>query len=402
MGLLARRQKGVMVWTGMAKLSIIGLIMALATAFINTIWAIYLDTFVQSVVIVGLLTAFFTFVAFISRFLFIPLVEKVNKSKIYALSILSMAVAYTLFSINTNFYFLIILATFLTMANTLRVTSFGIIVRDRSSEKKLSRNEGLLYTFLNVAWVIGPLIAGYVSERYSISLVFMLAAIFAFLSLFLFKISNIKDSNIKKKADYGIMRNFFAFFKNKNRTLAYILGGGVNLWWSLVFIFIPLFMIRNNLNKIWVGWFLFGTAVPLILFEYFFGKLAGKIGFKKIFKIGFLIPAVLSLVCFFIGNIFIILALLILASIGLAMLEPTTEAYFFDVLKGKQSLRFYGPYNTAISVNAFIGRFAPSILLIFFPFKFIFLLFAGFMFLMVLVSFFIKDVIESRRDGKNN
>ena len=285
MGLLARRQKGVMVWTGMAKLSIIGLIMALATAFINTIWAIYLDTFVQSVVIVGLLTAFFTFVAFISRFLFIPLVEKVNKSKIYALSILSMAVAYTLFSINTNFYFLIILATFLTMANTLRVTSFGIIVRDRSSEKKLSRNEGLLYTFLNVAWVIGPLIAGYVSERYSISLVFMLAAIFAFLSLFLFKISNIKDSNIKKKADYGIMRNFFAFFKNKNRTLAYILGGGVNLWWSLVFIFIPLFMIRNNLNKIWVGWFLFGTAVPLILFEYFFGKLAGKIGFKKIFKI---------------------------------------------------------------------------------------------------------------------
>ena len=64
-------------------------------------------------------------------------------------------------------------------------------------------------------------------------------------------------------------------------------------------------------------------------------------------------------------------------------------------MKGKEALRFYGPYNTTIDVNNFIVKIAASILLIFLPFKFIFLLFGGFMFVFFLVSFKMRDVVES-------
>jgi len=396
-GILVRKQKGIFVFTGIAKLAVIGFIVALASAYISTIWAVYMDSFVNSVVIVGFVSAFLTLVSFISYFYFIPLIERTDKSKIYSFSLLAIAILYLLFAINTKFYIFIILAFIVTIMYTLRTTSFGIIVKDYSAKKQLSRNEGVMYTFFNLSFVIGPLIAGYVAEKFGINIVFTLSAIFVFLAFFVFRISSIKDKNVKKKTDGSLVKNFFDFFKSKERVLAYILGGGVNLWWILIYLFIPLFIIRNNLHELWIGYFLFAVAVPLIFLEFIFAKLAGKIGFKKMFKIGFLIPCIFAVSCFFFSNVYIILSLLVLASIGLAMLEPTTEAYFFDILKGKEELRFYGPYNTTMDVNNFIGKIIASTLLIFLPFRYIFLIFAGFMFIMFLISFRIRDVVERKR-----
>ena len=180
------------------------------------------------------------------------------------------------------------------------------------------------------------------------------------------------------------------------------MGGGVNFWWSLIYLFVPLYIIRSGLHVKWVGYFLFAVAIPLILFQYKFSKMAGKIGFKKLFKIGFFIPFFFALLCFFVGNIYFVLLFLVLASLGLAILEPTTEAYFFDILKGKQSLRFYGPYNTSIDVNHFVGRIISAVLLLFLPFKFVFLFFSVAMFFFFLVSFKTRAIIEKRRDGKKN
>ncbi len=253
-----------------------------------------------------------------------------------------------------------------------------------------------MYSFMNIAWVIGPLIAGYISESFGIKIIFVLAAIFILLASLIFKISKINDSNIKKKIDKNLIKNFVDFFKDKNRVKAYILGGGVNFWWILIYLFIPLYIIRQGLHTLWIGYFLFAIAVPLILFEFPFSKLAEKIGFKKIFWIGFLIPALSAIVCFFISNVYVVLGLLSFASIGLAMLEPTTEAYFFDVTKDKEESRFYGAYNTTIEINQFIGKLLPSLLLLFLPFKFIFLFFGVFMLFFVFLSSKIKDVIEKK------
>jgi len=396
MGLIFRKQKDNPALTSIAKLSMIGFIVSLASAIISTIWAVYMDSFLQNIVLVGFVSASLTLVSFLSYFIFIPLIQKIDKSKIYLFSLLLYSITYILFAINTKFYFFIILACIITIIGTLRVTSFGIIVKDKSPKKHLSRNEGLIYTFSNIAWVIGPLIAGYISEKFNLNLIFMLSAIFIFIAFLLFKLSKIKDGNIQKKVNKNIIKNFIDFFKNKKRIYAYILGGGVNLWWSLIYLFIPIYIIRNNLGTIWVGYFLFAIAVPLMILEFHFSKLAGKIGFKKIFMLGFLIASICVTICFFITNIYIILSLLALASIGLAMLEPTTEAYFFDITKKGEECRFYGPYNTTVEVNDFLGKILSATLLVFLPFKFIFLLFGALMLFFVFLSSKIKDIIENK------
>ena len=381
----------------MGRLAVVRLVSTIAAAMVATIWALYLDSFFNSIIKVGFFSAVLTLLSFLCYFLFIPLVEKKDRGKIFSFSLLVFSITYFLFAMSPKFYFFVILAFVLTIIGTLNVMSFGIMVRNKSSRKLLSQNEGLIYVFANVAWLIGPLIAGVIASKYNINVIFFLGAIFTLIAFFLFRFTRIKDQTKVFKVHSNPIKSFFEFFKNRDRVTAYILSGGVNLWLSLIYVFMPLYIIRNNLGELWVGYFLAATVIPLILFEFYFSKLAGRIGFKKTFKMGFLIVSVFTLLCFFVGNIYLILLLLVLANIGIAMIEPTTEAYFFDILKGKQVLQFYGPYNTTIDVNKFVVKIAASILLIFLPFKFIFLLFGGFMFIFFLVCFKMRDVVEAKK-----
>lgn len=397
MGILVKKHMGVPHLTGIAKLAVIALLVSFAASLVDTIWAVYLDSFLHSEVYVGLFSSLLTIIAFVSFFVFIPLIERGNKPKIYTMALLIFIVCYLIFFFNSNFYVFVVVAILITVAITFRITSFGILVRDISENRGLSRNEGVVYTFNNIAWVIGPLLAGYLAAQFGEKHIFIFSAVFIAAALIFFRFARIKDDNVKKKVDKHLLKNFVEFFGSKERTTAYFLGGGIYIWWTLIYLFMPLQIIRAGLDDLWIGYFLFAVAVPLIIFEYAFSKLAGRQGFRKMFQISYFGLTAISVVCFFVGSIYVTMALLILGGVCLSMLEPTTEAYFFDILKGKEKYRFYGPYNTAIDAGGLIGRLPVAILLIFLPFKFVFLMVGLFMFLLFLLSFRVKKIVEEKR-----
>jgi predicted MFS family arabinose efflux permease len=276
------------------------------------------------------------------------------------------------------------------------VSSIGLIVEHNSRQTDLSKNEGLIYTASNLAWTIGPLLVGIVLREIGTKYVFIFASLIILISLAVFKSSKVDCKIVKKNLDKKPVKNFLDFFKDKDRVKAYFLGSGVNFWWSLIFIYFPLLIIKY-LHEDYIGYLLFAVLVPLLLTQYFFGKIAGKTGFRKMFFIGFMLPAVIALLCFFFFNFWFIVPALIIASLGIAMTESTTEAYFFDICKGKEDQHFYSPYNTAIDFGQFIGELLPAILLFFLPFKFIFLVYAGGLFILSLISLTMKDVIECKK-----
>ncbi|MCA9485504.1 MAG: MFS transporter [Nanoarchaeota archaeon] len=378
-------------------LSVIGMLTALGSASINTIWAVYLNSFFQNDVYVGLFSSILTIVAFASYFVFIPIIEKRDKAKIYTFSLILFTAFYVLFAINTSFIFMAILAIIMTAMISLRITSYGILVKQLSNKQNLSSNEGLVYTYANIAFVLGPLIAGFISAKFGFKWVFLLSAIFMLIGFIIFKSSKITGEKGKKRLDKNIFKNFKDFFKKKDRVIAYFISSGITMWWTLIYLFVPLYIIRQGMHELTIGIFLFAVAVPLIALEILFSNKAGKHGFKKIFKTAYLLIAAISVLAFFFSNIYVVLSLLVLASVGLAMLEPTTQAYFFDILKGKEQYRYYGPYNTCMDTGGLIAKLSGTALLVFLPFKFIFLLFGGFMFIMFLLSFKARSVNESKR-----
>ena len=93
------------------------------------------------------------------------------------------------------------------------MTSFGLMIKAHSKSSQLSRNEGLMFTFYNIAWVIGPLLAGFISNSFGINSIFILAAFFMLLSFVIIKFANVVDNRKQKKTDENLIKNFKEFFK---------------------------------------------------------------------------------------------------------------------------------------------------------------------------------------------
>jgi len=280
---------------------------------------------------------------------------------------------------------------------TLRVTTFDILVKDNSLRRKLAGNVGLLYALSAGMWVAGPLIAAFISNNYGINYLFLASFFLLVTGFTYFGFLGIKDENHKYRVDKSFFKNFRAFFRRKDRLKAYVLGGSINLWWVLIYLFMPLYIIRSGLDLSIVGIFLFLYAIPYAIMDYPAGILAGRHGYKKIFKVGFFITAFFGILCFFLtGNPYLVMASLVLSSFGTSLLEGNTESYFLDLVNRKEELRYYGPYNTAIDAGAFVGKVIPSVILFILPLNYIFLFFGIMMFLMFLLTFSIKNKYESR------
>ena len=366
---------------------------SLALSLISTAWALYVKGVVGKESLVGLITSLFIAISFLSYFFIIPIIEKRNKLRIVIISSIMLALIYFSYAFITNLYVFIIVACVMSVIGPLRTSAMGLIVKSNCQKKKLSRSEGFIYTIYNISFFIGPLIGGFILKNYDINYIFVIAPIIFLLGIWILKSAKLNEGGQKKKIDTNVIKNLMDFFKDKDRAKAYMFHSGVNFWWSLIYIFIPLMMIKS-LDIYWVGIFLAFVAVPLILFEVPFAARVGRKGYKWMFFLGFLIPAIVALLCFIFFNIWFMIAALILASIGLAMLEPTTESYFFDVSKGKEDQRFYAPYNTAIDTGSLLGRLLPALFLLFLDIKYVLLIFAVGMAFLSLLSLTIRDVIE--------
>ncbi len=375
-----------------SELAMITLILAIAFSLIDTVWAVYMYDFLHNDSLVGLLSTLFTVLSLASYFYLIPFIEEHDKVKMYKWSLFLIAISYILFGLTNNFWILVLLGCFLSILSVVRIDSFGIIVKQCSTVKALVTNEGLIYTFSNVGWVIGPFIAALISERYGIPIIFLLGGLFVLLAWASYSALGITVPKQKKAPKISVINSIKLYLKNKDLVKIYIISGSSSVWWSFIFIYVPLYIIESGLSVKWIAYFILAVIVPILLFEYLFCKLANKIGYKWIFFIGNLFTASVLVVCFFIGNIYLLMGVLVLGSIGLAMTEATTEAYFFLVAPKKGVDGTYSIYNTALEVFSIIGKLFVAGVLVILAFKYSFLILAAVFAWFAFISLRVKEV----------
>jgi len=375
MPILIKKRERILEEKKIKSLAAIGLCTSIGTAAVTTIWAIYINSFLNNIAYTGLFSGALTIISFAFFFLFIPLIERTNKGRLFSYSLFLTAVIYSLFSLINSIELFLILTIILTATLVIRISTFGVILKNSTNQTSITKNEGIIYTLLNTGWLVGPLIGGYTAARFGIPKVFLIGALFTLIGFLVFKITSIKDSHIQKNPDSDAIKNFWAFFKDPHRTKAYIIRGGITLWWSLIYLFTPLYIIKQGMTEVAVGYFLFAVVAPLILLEYKFSSLTEKYSFKKVFQTGFFIASIFGVTAFFMSNTYLLLSSLVLASIGLAMLEPNAEAYFLTIVKKSEVSRFFGPFNTTSEIAALIGKVLPALLLFILPFRYIFLFF---------------------------
>ncbi len=393
LNILSRERKHI---TRIARLGIAGLIMAIGMASVDTVWALYLFSFLKSEAKVGFLAAIFTAISFLSSIALIPFIERMDESKVYKWIVFINGMIYLAFALNRSLTILIILAIINVVILNTRITTFGILVRNESKLKDLSKDESIIYTLLNIGWLVGPLIAGFAADRFSINFVFLLAFIFVMLAFLMTLQIKLKRSRIVRENHKNLIKNFRAYFRTWKRTSAYIISCGVAFWWSFIYIFMPIEIIKTGLSPAFVGLFLFLVIVPLILFEYYAGKLADRHGFRIFFICGFLALSLLSGMIFFMDNIFMIAFCLFTGSFAIAFIEPLQESYFFACIKKKDEEIYYPTFLTSKSVSQTLSRVMIAVILLKFSFNYIFIMMSLVMLAVVLVVLNIKEPLLNR------
>jgi MFS family permease len=321
-------------------------------------------------------------------------VERHSEKRIWMLSAFGLVTGYMIFFLSKSILVLALGAVFYIASRVLHYESSGIIISHSCSKKQLGKTEGLFYTVTNIGWVIGPLMGGFIAARIGVPLVFVFSAFFVLIGVAMFKNIVLKEyihCNRTKETLKKTFTHLKDFFSNKKFLLAYFVSGGIALYWGIIYIYGPLYIIWRGLPSYFVGIFLFAVAVPLVLLEYFIGRISDKYGCKKLLILGYIILAFFALLAFLMSNVYLSLWFLILGSIGASLLEATKETYYFKVVKRSEEEKFYGSYRTHQDLFGTIGRFLGAIFLIFFSLQALFLLLAIEMIMFALIATRVKE-----------
>lgn len=378
----------------MSKLALVILILSLGRSMLDTIWSVYIDSIVNNIGLVGLISGGFAILSVIFMIFSTPIIVKYPEARLWILSAITSAIGFASFYFISNIWLLLFFGSLITFSGVIRLQSHGIIVRDLSNQKNIGKNEGLQYALNNAGWMIGPLLAGFITANLGVRPVFLFSTIFFVIGIIMFKNLRIKNVNHFTKDDgtiKSVIKNLFSYFKNKERIKHYVISGGVNLYWGILYVFMPLFILEQQIGEQWIGIFLFSVAIPLVLIEYKVGALADIQGFKKFFVIGYAILATGSLIAFFVTSAYAWMLIFFITSFGAGFLESTTESYFFKLVKRNEEEKYYGPYNTGVFMISALGKLAAGGLLFFFAQKYVFLLLAIEMIILLLVAISIKE-----------
>jgi MFS family permease len=371
------------------KLSFMAFLVAGSYASFATAWPILLKEIFHKSSTIGFVSASFSILGLICLISFVHLIQKIKPQKLYFTAMMGNSILFLLYTYTRNKYLFLSIAIINVIFMTTQIQCFGILLRDHSSLKTISKNETLMFLLGNVGWLLGPLISGLILAKYGINLVFVISSLFLLVGAYIFSFTKIIEHKSEEQK-VPIWFNLLSFFKRKKLIKIYLLSGGLEVWWCLPFIFIPLELLKSGYQSHYIGILLFCVMVPLILVEGLMKKFGGNISEKRYLIGGYSILSLVSILCFFTNDILITSLLIIFGSLGVGLIESNAESIFFKSIRKIDGEKFYGPFTTAKTMGSFIGKLSIALCLSFFIFKYSFIFMFIIMFGLMIVATKIK------------
>lgn len=372
-------------------LVLIHFLISLSMAILAPVYPAYLKTFVGTDAAVGYVVSFTAAILLIGALSTEKLLKYYQRKNLLVGALVFFTLSYYGLMIVQNTIQLLLLLFVREIAIIISFLIIGLYVKDSViNTKTLGKTEGFYFTFLNLAWLIGPLLGGSLSETLNLNTVFLISSFFSLIGLILV-ITHVSSKQIPYKDGHHFFSNLKDFFLNKNLTLLYLTSIGLAIWWATIYTYLPLYFTELGVSETIIGYTLFLIVIPLILLEMSVGKWSDKFGTKKFFIAGFLIVGLVSGLIYLTQNITVIIILLVLSCVGVALVEPLRETYFFKTVPKKNQTRLYGVFATGFNFGYLIGPAILSSILAISNFKILFLTTSLFMILFGITSMFIKD-----------
>lgn len=347
----------------------------LAVAIVSPIFPGYLENASRSEFYVGLFVAISSLMTFLGSLLIPKILHKYSRMLLLYAGFLGMAFVFMMYFFASGFYPVLFLQFVKGFAIAVLLVLIPLMVKDYTNEKSLAREEGVYYWFMNVAWVIGPILGGFLALKFDQRFLFLFSmVVFVCAAFFLQheKVSPIADkvNNIERSPlSHGIKQ----FWTRKQLRKAYLVDFGLYVWWSVSTVSVPLYMSFYAFNEFYIGVVMALTLVPLIMLEKWVGERVKNGNMGRHIRMGFLIM-VLSLIAIFVfKNVYFSIAMFVMASVGASFIEPVKETYLFMHLAKHEEDDLFSIYSTARQLGYFVGPLFGGIIAVLFGYEILFL-----------------------------
>jgi MFS family permease len=367
---------------------------SIGLGMLDAIYSVYLESILNNPSLVGFVSGLIIMVMFFTYLFLTQAYSKYHVTFVWIISTLVMGFCLFLLYFFQSIFLFSLLIIICTVSTALHFNTSAIILRHSTTLETIGKIQGYFFAIRNLAWVIGPLITSVVLYKSGILNNFLYIGLFIFIGWLLFLYYQIKAYEENKPQTITlktIRQNIFDFFKNKELFKVYFLRGGLSFYWTVIYIFTPLYIILNNLKPSFIGIFLGLASLPLIILEIQIGKIIDFYKIKYFFIAGYVIIIFFLILSFFINNIYYSLAAIFLSMIGASFLEPGCDTYFFKNVNQFISDKYYGVYRTSESIFGMISRFSIGFLLLFLTIKYVYLFTAILFLLFLYISYLVKN-----------
>lgn len=216
------------------------------------------------------------------------------------------------------------------------VYCLDVILDSYSNQNEQGRNRGLFLTILNTPPIIATVITGYILHDHNFGDIYTLAA------LFLIPLSFIIISQFKKFQDpeyqrVEVRKVFTRLSSHKAIRNILIDNIVLQIFYAIMTIYLPLYLQRVigfSLSEIALMFSI--MLIPFVILEYPIGKISDeRFGEKELLISGFILMGItISTIGWLDTHSWMLWTIILVASrIGAAIVEISTESYFFKHVK---------------------------------------------------------------------
>jgi MFS family permease len=255
--------------------------------------------------------------------------------------------------------------------------NLDIFLEHISENKDTGGIRGFFLTALNIAFVLGPIIAGLLIKNTFDSGVVYLWGFVISLFVILLSIKHFKNFKDTKYNQTHLWHSLREVKQKPNLNRIFMSSFILQFFFSWMIIYTPIFLhnyIGFTLSEIAI---IIGIAlVPFVILEIPLGKIADeKLGEKEILTTGFIITAFFTVIMAFVNikSFWLWVAILFMTRVGASMIEIMTETYLFKKVDA-ENINIMGLFRAIRPASYVVSPILASIILLYFSINYLFVI----------------------------
>lgn len=336
---------------------------------------------------VGIAVAICSLVTLFSSMLISKMMHRLSRIFLLYMGFLLLAIVFIQFLFAQTFHEILIAQIIRGLAISVIFVVIPLMIRDYTDSKSLAREEGVYYWFINLAWVGGPLLGGFLAGYAGVQPVFMLSIATVLMAILFLRHKHVSDVALNRddKTD-SFADSLREFFRNPFLRKAYVVDFGLYIWWSIATVCVPLYLVSYGLLDFAVGIVLSVTLIPLLILEKSIGKHTKQCDLGSNMRNGFILIALAIVAAAVVYNVYFSVLMFFVASIGAAFIEPIKETYLFSHMDKSRENDLYPVYSTARQLGYLVGPLIGGFVISFLGYQALFLITAFALLPMVFVG----------------